>query len=425
MTRNPLFPDNDTPKPGFVLPEDGKTIQPLAAADKTDNGSSNTAADVIRDKLARLYATEPDPLAEEKETKAVPHRSPHQQFMYDLSTSGRSLADIQTAWHNYYVALPDDQKHQVWQEFYENNARRAQPELYQPAPRQAKTLITSHQPYHRPQAVVGDHTPVEQFTDPRPAKAIRSAILSKVAAGSDKIPAGVKQNIRSMLFGLATASIVLAIFLFSFFNQVIIAPFIQPSRASATPIIVNSESVDASEPKVIIPKINLEIPIVYDLADNSEATIQKGLENGVIHYPTTPRPGQKGNAAYFGHSSNNIFNKGKYKFAFVLLHKLEVGDTYYLTYNDTVYSYKVIDKKIVAPSQTEVLDSVPGQVATSTLITCDPPGTSLNRLVIVGQQISPDPASNSEAAPSEAVPAPSELTGNGPSLWSRMWNALF
>jgi LPXTG-site transpeptidase (sortase) family protein len=322
------------------------------------------------------------------------------------------------------VALPDDQKHQVWQEFYDNNARRNQPELYQPAQKQAKSLITSHQSHHQ-QAVIGDHTPPEKPADPRPASAIRQTIRRKVATHSDKIPAGVKQNARSMLFGLATASIVLVIFLFSFFNQVIIAPFIQPSRASATPIIVNSESVDASETKVIIPKINLEIPVVYDLADNSEATIQKGLESGVIHYPTTPRPGEKGNAAYFGHSSNNIFNKGKYKFAFVLLHKLEVGDTYYLTYNNTVYSYKVIDKKIVSPSQTEVLNNVPDQVATSTLITCDPPGTSLNRLVIVGQQISPDPAGNSEATPGNTAPTPVELTGNGPSLWSRMWDAIF
>lgn len=425
MAKNPLFPDDTTATSGFALSGKAKTIQPLSATEGAADTSMNTAANVIRDKLARLYATEPDTLAEEKEVKTLPHRSPHQKFMYDLSTSGKGLAEIQTAWHNYYVALPDDQKHQVWQEFYDNNARRDQPNPYQPIPAQAKTLITSHQPRHQQQAVIGDHTPPQPVVDPRPVGAIRSAIRSRVAAHSDKIPTHIKQSARSLIFGLSTASIVLIIFLFSFFNQVIIAPFIQPSRASATPIIVNSESVDASETKVIIPKINLEIPVVYDLADNSEATIQKGLESGVIHYPTTPHPGQKGNAAYFGHSSNNIFNKGKYKFAFVLLHKLEVGDTYYLTYNNTVYSYKVISKKIVSPSQTDVLDSVPDQTATSTLITCDPPGTSLNRLVVVGQQISPDPASNSEAALSDTAPVPSQLTGNGPSLWSRMWNAIF
>jgi hypothetical protein len=42
--------------------------------------------------------------------------------MYELTTSGKSLADIQTQWHEYYVGLPDNEKHQVWQEFYKNQS---------------------------------------------------------------------------------------------------------------------------------------------------------------------------------------------------------------------------------------------------------------------------------------------------------------
>ncbi|HVI60559.1 MAG TPA: class E sortase, partial [Candidatus Saccharimonadales bacterium] len=139
------------------------------------------------------------------------------------------------------------------------------------------------------------------------------------------------------------------------------------------------------------------------------------------HYPTTVRPGQQGNAAFFGHSSNNIFNKGKYKFAFVLLRTLQNGDTFYLTYEGKVYAYKVISKTVVEPSQVGVLGPVPGQTATATLITCDPPGTSLKRMVVVGQQISPDPAGNAAAAAGtgEAVTGDS-LPGNGPTLWGRL-----
>ena len=188
--------------------------------------------------------------------------------------------------------------------------------------------------------------------------------------------------------------IVLIIFLFGFFNEVIIAPFIQPSRtAAATPLIVSSDSVaPTTTPEVIIPKINVEIPVNYSETSTNEADIENALENGVVHYPTTALPGQTGNAAFFGHSSNNIFNKGKYKFAFVLLHTLVPGDTFYLTYNGKVYVYKVISRTIVDPSNVGVLGPVPGQTATATLITCDPPGTSLHRLIVVGQQISPDPS---------------------------------
>ena len=140
-----------------------------------------------------------------------------------------------------------------------------------------------------------------------------------------------------------------------------------------------------------------------------------------MHYPSTTLPGQTGNAAFFGHSSNNIFNKGKYKFAFVLLHTLVPGDTFYLAYNGKMYVYQVISRNIVDPSDVSVLNPVPGQTSTATLITCDPPGTSLHRLIVVGKQISPDPSGNTQAVATSAVTpaAPSSLPGNGPTLWGR------
>jgi LPXTG-site transpeptidase (sortase) family protein len=176
----------------------------------------------------------------------------------------------------------------------------------------------------------------------------------------------------------------------------------------------------ASSSQVIIPKINVQIPVDYSVSTTDEATIENNLEAGVVHYPTTALPGQNGNAAFFGHSSNNIFNPGKYKFAFVLLHTLVNGDTFYLTYNHTVYIYKVISTSVVSPNDIAVLGPVSGQTATATLITCDPPGTSINRLVVVGQQISPNPNTNTSAvATTVASTTPTSLPGNGPSLWAR------
>jgi sortase (surface protein transpeptidase) len=105
-----------------------------------------------------------------------------------------------------------------------------------------------------------------------------------------------------------------------------------------------------------------------------------------------------------------------------------VGDTFYLTNNGTAYVYKVISRDVVDPSDVAVLNPVAGQTATATLITCDPPGTSLKRLVVVGQQISPDPAKNttSTATPVSSVDTTTNnLPGNGPTLWSRFWSWLF
>jgi sortase A len=170
-----------------------------------------------------------------------------------------------------------------------------------------------------------------------------------------------------------------------------------------------------------VPKINVQLPIVYGAQSVREEDVQKSLEQGVFHYPTTAVPGQLGNAAYFGHSSNNIFNKGKYKFAFVLLHELEPGDIFYLTKDGKVFTYKVFKKQVVNPTDTWVLNSVEGKAATATLITCDPPGSSARRLVVWGEQISPSPTGNTVAAtPSEAL-ASADLPSDSPSFWNRLW----
>lgn len=369
------------------------------------------AADVIRDKVARIYSEEPNAGRELQESEQARRRSKHQQFMHELSTSGKDLATIQTEWHNYYQKLLPKEKHEVWQEFYSSQATA----MGQPA------VITPHQvAEHKHQTAGSDRAKRKKIREARSKKEIQAVIKDKVTAGG-KLEA--RHHLQSLFFGLGMGAIVLIIFMFGFFNEVIIAPFIQPSRAQAsTPLIVSSDGVAPTDkPEVIIPKINVEIPVDYTQSTIDENIIENALENGVVHYPTTVKPGEKGNAAFFGHSSNNIFNKGKYKFAFVLLHTIEKDDTFYLTYNGKVYIYKVFLKKVVDPSEVDVLNPIAGETATATLITCDPPGTSLHRLVVVGRQISPDPNANADGAVPAAVQT-SEVTnlpGNGPTLLGR------
>lgn len=374
-----------------------------------------SAADMIRGKVARIYDDEPDATTELTEAEHIDHRSKHQQFMYQLGTSGKDLATIQTEWHNYYQSLPADERHQVWQEFYSSQSVITG----QPAPKNASDAQALAK--HKQQAAKP-----RKLRDARSTKDVQAAIKHSVTAGG-KLDA--KHHLQSLLFGLGMGLVVIIIFLFGFFNEVVITPFIQPSRVSATtPLIVSNDSVAPSaEPKVIIPKINVEIPVSYSEKSINESALETALESGVVHYPTTSLPGQKGNAAIFGHSSNNIFNKGKYKFAFVLLHTLVEGDTFYLTYNSKVYAYKVISRTVVDPSEVGVLGPVSGQTATATLITCDPPGTSLRRLIVVGQQISPDPNTNSDqtsSATSYTGSSPDALLGNGPTLWGRMISTI-
>ena len=75
------------------------------------------------------------------------------------------------------------------------------------------------------------------------------------------------------------------------------------------------------------------------------------------------------------------------------------------------------------PTDFSVLGST-DKPATVTLITCDPPGTSTNRLIIQAEQIFPDPSGNaaSSVTPDEAFQQPQQLPSNSETLWHRVTN---
>lgn len=374
--------------------------------DQPNKSTSNkdSVADIIRQRIDNIYGDqEPKTEVIASEASQVPSPSKHQKFAQSLASSGKDTATIHKEWHQYYMSLPEAEKKEVWDEFYSGSKTKPSlPERSSPKELgNLKQQVVRSRKYSFKRKAPSHHLPPKEKT---------------------KTKLTTKHYLKSLVFGLATGCLVMVIFLFSFFNELIIAPLIQPSRtAAATPVIIGQGNLtDTNTDLVIIPKINVEIPVNYSIATTNETTIENYLEDGVIHYPDTVDPGQIGNAAFFGHSSNNIFNPGKYKFAFVLLHTLVKGDTFYLTYNHTIYIYKVISTSIVSPNDVSVLGPVSGQTATATLITCDPPGTSINRLIVVGQQISPSVSGDTTPIlTTNASRVTNYLPGNGPTLWSR------
>lgn len=151
--------------------------------------------------------------------------------------------------------------------------------------------------------------------------------------------------------------------------------------------------VSPPDNRLIIPKIGKNIPIVNMdseldlnvLPGEFEGKVQESLRGGVLHYPGTAEPGQYGNAFITGHSSYYPWDPGQYKDVFALLDKLEVGDIYYIYFKQKKYAYKVREKKVVSPVETSVLDQ-PKEEKISTLMTCTPVGTAINRLIIVAEQ---------------------------------------
>lgn len=146
--------------------------------------------------------------------------------------------------------------------------------------------------------------------------------------------------------------------------------------------------------RLVIPTIGKSVPLVDMSVENVagenwsvlEKQIQEGLRGGVVHYPGTAKPGQFGNVFMTGHSSYYPWDKGKFKDVFAQLGKLQIGDKYYVYYNQKKYVYQITKKYEVQPSNVNVLKQ-PADKKTSTLMTCTPVGTTLRRLIIKAEQV--------------------------------------
>lgn len=155
-------------------------------------------------------------------------------------------------------------------------------------------------------------------------------------------------------------------------------------------------AVGPPENRIIIPKLNLNVPLVTPSYASLlkedwvgvEHDIQKALEGGVVHYPGTARPGQAGNFFVTGHSSYYPWADGDFKTVFARLHELSIGDEYWVYYGGDKHRYIVTNKKEVKPSDVTVLDQ-PSNKRTGTLMTCTPVGTTLRRLIITSQEVDP------------------------------------
>lgn len=154
--------------------------------------------------------------------------------------------------------------------------------------------------------------------------------------------------------------------------------------------------VGPPENRIIIPSLNLNVPIAVPSNDallredwkKLEEDIQTALQDGVVHYPGTARPGQAGNFFVTGHSSYFPWAKGDYKSVFARLHELKVGDEYWIFYGGDKHRYIIQEKKEIKPSDVTVLDQPTGK-RISTLMTCTPVGTTLRRLIVVAQEVDP------------------------------------
>jgi sortase A len=129
------------------------------------------------------------------------------------------------------------------------------------------------------------------------------------------------------------------------------------------------------------PTYQLSIPKL-SLVDLKVTVGGEDLERSIVHYLPTTAPGDYGTVNLFGHSTlPQLFNQKDYKTIFTYLPKLTIGDTLVINAGGQRYEYEVYDMVVVKPEQVSVLEPR-YDAAYLTLITCVPPGTYWNRLVV-------------------------------------------
>ncbi len=230
-----------------------------------------------------------------------------------------------------------------------------------------------------------------------------------------------RHTLSYLLIGLVSIGIFLLVFNFPVIQANLHYRFSKPKATpSATAEPTAQTTAVAPGSVVIVPKISVNAPIQFP-PTLDESQIQLSLRDGVAHYAGTALPGQQGNVVLFGHSSNDWWEPGNYKFVFALLDRLAAGDTVQINYESRKYVYQVTNSVVVAPTDFSVIQATPEP--TLTLITCTPPGTSWKRLVVHAKQIEPAATKTQPKAAQVSPQQLSNLPGDAPqSVWTKITN---
>lgn len=336
-----------------------------------NNSQQEAAANLMRSKLGNIY---------DKEETSQPYNKTH---LNHVAPQAEQFKRYHSAWQDYYK--------KYYQSYY--------------AAQTDSNKVTDEQ----------TATPDETIHE------LKDKLLKQVSESANKVKKS--KHFIPILSGL----LVVILILFVQYNSLIIGKFmafISPGSLDSQNIIVDPNTIIevGPEPRLIIPKINVDAPVNYGIG-NDHDSLMAGMTNGIAHFAipgANSRPGQKGNTVLSGHSSNDLFDTGNYKFIFVQLERVEKGDIIYTHYESKRYTYIVTKKEVVGPNEVDKL-IYPTDKPVLTLITCVPIGTANSRLLVTAEQISPDPK-QATATPIEDQIETNLIPGKQPSLIERLFN---
>lgn len=133
-----------------------------------------------------------------------------------------------------------------------------------------------------------------------------------------------------------------------------------------------------------VPKINAKSKVLENIDLEKASEYLAALKRGVAHGKGTYFPGQGKNIFLFSHSVSAPEFISAYNAVFYDLKLLEPGDEIIIYFSGVKYVYIVSEKIIVKPREVDFLTKDYGG-ETLILQTCDPPGTTLRRLLVIAE----------------------------------------
>lgn len=406
--------ENDDRRMGTpLIPQRSFVHTPPSTAQNSD---THAAANVVREQLNSIYSgntSTPTP-----QTTPVASADTQQQEFESTNPYDRTQvnpAQVQAdQWKQY---------HSAWQEYYQKYYER----YY------IGQVHSAHKALEARIAQASNNQSTEKSTSPTSQPIINNSVSKDEALYDlrskllEKVSTSAKQARKSRHFiPIASACCVVVLFLFLQYNRVLFAnvqAYISPGNIDPANIIVDplTNIAVGPEPKLIIPKINVDVPVDYTATPDNDSQMQ-AMENGVAYFGipgANSKPGQIGNTPISGHSSNDIIDAGNYKFIFAQLERLTKGDVIYANYEGVRYTYTVTKMEVVKPTDVNKL-IYPTDKPILTLITCTPLGTSLNRLLVTAEQVSPSPANAQPAPSNDTSSEPAAIPGNSPTFLQRI-----
>jgi len=132
------------------------------------------------------------------------------------------------------------------------------------------------------------------------------------------------------------------------------------------------------EDSLEIPKIEVSAPLIF--VENRDK-VYKTLDNGVVHYPDSVLPGEKGQTIILGHSAPPNWPDIKYDNVFSRLNELEEGDEIFIYFEHQKYNYSVTNKFFLERGE-EVPEYLTNSDNMLVLISCWPPGKDIRRIAV-------------------------------------------